>query len=174
MTAHNGRLSRRKFVLRVAVQETTILNDIAITCEDGGFLGPLIVILFIRPSEIPARYSHRQTPWIVGQLGNLFGQALTGIESVWEDPVGRLRVDQPELVNRKDYDGMGHMYLVGPKKAWVSEMRAGKACVPMARAWVDASQPTCDILWTRRPRASFDSVIEVGPCVPAAVFRQGR
>lgn len=76
----------------------------------------------------------------MGQLGNLFGQALTGIESVWEDPVGRLRVDQPELVNRKDYEGMGHIYLVGPKKAWVSEVRPGKACVSVARVSADASR----------------------------------
>lgn len=97
---------------------------------------------------------------------------LTGIESVQEDPVGRLRVDQPELVNRKDYEGMGHMYLAGPKKAWVSKVRPGKACVFMARASVVASMrpPLDEMVW-----GFTGSVIhQDGPSVPAAVLRQGR
>lgn len=164
------------FILQVPAKQTTILNDITtlsyrlrtITYGDSRFLGPVSVILLIRPSEIPARYSHRQTPWIVGQTENLFGQILTRIESVQHDPVGRLRVDQPELVKHKDYEGMGYMYLAGPKKAWVSEVRPGKACVSVTRVSMDAS------IRTPLDEMVLGFIGSVIHRVPAAVFRQDR
>lgn len=55
-----------------------------------------------------------------------FGKTLTDIESVLEGPVGRFRVDQPELAHHMGREGLLHLHLAGPKKAWVLVVWLGK------------------------------------------------
>lgn len=65
---------------------------------------------------------------IVGHEENLFGQALMIIESVQEDPVVAFgSISRNWLI--KGHDSSGRICPAGPKKAWVLEVRPGKACV---------------------------------------------
>lgn len=96
--------------------------------------------------------SNRQVPWTMWQPGHLFGQTLTDIESVLEGPVGRFRVDQPELAHHMGLEGLSHLHLAGPKKAWVLVVCPGKACLLVAH---HRCAPKCGCSWARWSTASL-------------------